>query len=53
MTEEETMVTELPPDMREVKEEPEMLEESTNEEIKELRDEGIDIVNVPWISDDH
>ncbi len=25
----------------------------TNEEIKELRDEGIDIVNVPWISDDH
>ena len=25
----------------------------TNKEIKELRDEGIDIVNVPWISDDH
>ena len=25
----------------------------TNKEIKELRDEGIDIVNIPWISDDH
>ena len=25
----------------------------TNKEIQELRDEGIDIVNVPWISDDH
>ena len=25
----------------------------TNEEIQELRNEGIDVVNVPWISDDH
>ena len=25
----------------------------TNKEIKELRDEGIDLVNIPWISDDH
>ena len=25
----------------------------TNREIKELRDEGIDVVNIPWISDDH
>tara|TARA_B100000524_G_C23566331_1_gene340195 strand:+ start:226 stop:699 length:474 start_codon:yes stop_codon:yes gene_type:complete len=25
----------------------------TSKEIQELRDEGIDIVNVPWISDDH
>tara|TARA_B100000524_G_scaffold2680_1_gene1648 strand:- start:423 stop:902 length:480 start_codon:yes stop_codon:yes gene_type:complete len=25
----------------------------TNKEIQELRDEGIDVVNVPWISDDH
>ena len=25
----------------------------TNKEIKELRDEGIDVVNIPWISDDH
>ena len=24
-----------------------------NEEIQELRDEGIDVVNIPWISDDH
>tara|TARA_B100000989_G_scaffold290390_1_gene263493 strand:+ start:617 stop:1093 length:477 start_codon:yes stop_codon:yes gene_type:complete len=25
----------------------------THKEIKELRDDGIDVVNVPWISDDH
>ena len=25
----------------------------TNKEIQELKDEGIDVVNVPWISDDH
>jgi len=25
----------------------------TNKEIKELRDEGIDVINIPWISDDH
>ncbi len=25
----------------------------TSKEIKELRDEGIDVVNIPWISDDH
>ena len=25
----------------------------TNKEIQELRDEGIDVVNIPWISDDH
>ena len=25
----------------------------TNEEIQELRDEGIDVINIPWISDDH
>ena len=25
----------------------------TNNEIQELRDEGIDVVNIPWISDDH
>ena len=25
----------------------------TNKEIQELRDDGIDVVNVPWISDDH
>ena len=25
----------------------------TNEEIKELRDEGIDVVNIPWITDDN
>ena len=25
----------------------------TKKEIQELRDEGIDVVNVPWISDDH
>ena len=25
----------------------------TNKEIQELRDEGMDVVNVPWISDDH
>ena len=24
-----------------------------NKEIQELRDEGIDLVNIPWISDDH
>ena len=25
----------------------------TNKEIQELRDEGIDVVNIPWISEDH
>ena len=25
----------------------------TNKEIQELRDEGIDILNIPWICDDH
>ena len=25
----------------------------TKKEIQELRDEGIEIVSVPWISDDH
>ena len=25
----------------------------TQKEIQELRDDGIDVVNVPWISDDH
>ena len=25
----------------------------TNKEIEELRDEGIDVLNIPWISDDH
>lgn len=25
----------------------------TYKEIKELKDEGIDVVNIPWISDDH
>jgi len=25
----------------------------TNKEIQELQDEGIDVVNIPWISDDH
>ena len=25
----------------------------TNEEIQELKDEGIDVINIPWISDDH
>ena len=25
----------------------------TNKEIKELRDEGIDVINIPWISEDH
>ena len=25
----------------------------TNKEIKELSDEGIDVFNIPWISDDH
>ena len=25
----------------------------SNEEIQELRDEGIEVVNIPWISDDH
>ena len=27
--------------------------QGTNKEIEELRDEGVDIVNIPWISDDH
>ena len=27
--------------------------QGTNKEIQELRDEGIDIFNIPWISDDH
>ena len=26
--------------------------QGTNKEIQELRDEGIDLVNIPWISDD-
>ena len=25
----------------------------TNEEIEELKDEGINVINVPWVSDDH
>ena len=25
----------------------------TNEDIQELRDDGIDVVSIPWISDDH
>ena len=25
----------------------------TNKEIKELRDEGIEVVNIPWITEDH
>jgi len=25
----------------------------TDKEIKELRDEGIDVINIPWISEDH
>ena len=25
----------------------------TNKEIQELRDQGVDVVNIPWISDDH
>jgi hypothetical protein len=25
----------------------------SNKEIKELRDEGIDVINIPWISEDH
>ena len=25
----------------------------TNKEINELRDEGIDVINIPWISEDH
>ena len=27
--------------------------QGTNKEIQELRDEGIDVFNIPWISDDH
>ena len=27
--------------------------QGTNKEIQELRDEGIDVVNIPWISVDH
>ena len=27
--------------------------QGTHKEIQELRDEGIDVVNIPWISDDH
>ena len=27
--------------------------QGTNKEIQELRDEGIDVVNIPWISEDH
>jgi len=27
--------------------------QGTNKEIQELRDEGIEVVNLPWISDDH
>ena len=25
----------------------------TNKEIQELKDEGIDVINIPWIADDH
>ena len=25
----------------------------TKKEIKELQDDGIDVVSIPWISDDH
>ena len=25
----------------------------TNKEIQELRDEGIDVINIPWVSEDH
>ena len=25
----------------------------TKKEIEELRDDGINVVNIPWISDDH
>ena len=25
----------------------------TNEEIEELKDEGINVINVPWVPDDH
>jgi len=27
--------------------------QGSNKEIQELRDEGIDVVNIPWIPDDH
>ena len=27
--------------------------QGTTKEIQELKDEGIDVVNIPWISDDH
>ena len=27
--------------------------QATNKEIQELSDEGIDVVNIPWVSDDH
>ena len=27
--------------------------QGTNKEIQELRDEGIDVLDIPWISDDH
>ena len=27
--------------------------QGTNKEIQELRDEGIEVVNIPWISEDH
>ena len=27
--------------------------QGTNKEIQELRDEGIDVINIPWISEDH
>ena len=27
--------------------------QGTNKEIQELRDEGIEVLNIPWISDDH
>ena len=27
--------------------------QGSNKEIQELRDEGIDVFNIPWISDDH
>ena len=25
----------------------------TKEEIDELRDEGVDVLNIPWVTDDH
>ena len=25
----------------------------TNKEVEDLRDDGIDVINIPWVSDDH